>query len=138
MTNCFFVNTHPSKRKGNLGAKLIFFVKHSIAAPGHYGAWLDLIRGLLNISPTWRAKARHGADTSSRRECSKPVLRLLEGKSVQSCPEPAEGKATTCLIDPAGSYRSLTRGAYMAYVSTAKWRPACAKPLSAFVATSAK
>jgi len=119
VTNCFFVNTHPSKRKGNLGAKLIFFVKHSIAAPVHYGAWLDLIRGLLNISLTWRAKARHGADTSSRRECSKPVLRLLEGKSVQPCPEGVDGKAAAI----------LTRGAYMEYVSTAKWRPACAKPL---------
>jgi hypothetical protein len=47
---------------------------------------------------------------------SRPVLRPLEGKAAAL----------------------FTRGAYAEYVSTETWRPAWAKPLSAFVATSAK
>jgi len=58
----------------------------------------------------------------SWRECSKPVLRLLEGKSLQSCPEGVEGKAANGLGYPEGDNPCLTRGAYMEYVSTAKWR----------------
>ncbi len=51
-------------------------------------------------------------DIVSGRECSKKhALSLSEG-SVQSCPEAIEGKAAAI----------LTRGAYMEYVSTAKWR----------------
>ena len=67
--------------------------------------------GLLNISFPWQIQAQEETGIISWRECSK--------KSVQSCPEPLEGKAAAI----------LTRGAYMEYVSTAKWRPACAKPL---------
>jgi len=39
----------------------------------------------------------------------------------------AEGKAANSLLGPAGPHRCLTRGAYIKYVSTAQWRPACAK-----------
>ncbi|MEC4680753.1 MAG: hypothetical protein VST67_08650 [Nitrospirota bacterium] len=51
---------------------------------------------------------------------------------------PAEGKAAHRLVHPARGNTCLTHGAYSQYVSTAKWRPVCAKRLSAFVATSAK
>ena len=60
--------------------------------------------GLLNISFPWQIQAQEETGIISWRECSR--------KSVQSCPEPLEGKAAAI----------LTRGAYMEYVSTAKWR----------------
>jgi len=74
--------------------------------------------GLLNISLPWQIHAQEEAAIISWRECSKKhALSLSEGSSpVLSL---AEGKAAAI----------LTRGAYMEYVSTAKWRPAYAKPL---------
>ena len=71
-----------------------------------------MIWGLLNISFPWQIQAQEETAIISWRECSKPVLRLLEGKSVQPCPEQVEEKAAAI----------LTRGVYMEYVSTAKWR----------------
>jgi len=65
---------------------------------------LTTIQGLLNISFPWQIQAQEETAIISWRECSK--------KSVQSCPEPLEGKTAAI----------LTRGAYREYVSTAKWR----------------
>jgi hypothetical protein len=41
------------------------------------------LRGLLNISFQWQIQAQKETAIISWRECSKLVLRLLEGKSVQ-------------------------------------------------------
>jgi len=62
----------------------------------------------------------HGKYRPKRRQPS------AAGGNVQKSPS---SKAANCLSRPAGCNRCLTRGAYMKYVSTAKWRPACAKPL---------
>ena len=64
--------------------------------------------GRLNASLTKHINAQSEIDISNGREWSKksssPVLSYAEGKAAAS----------------------LTRGAYSQYVSTAKWRPACA------------
>jgi len=72
------------------------------------------LMGLLNISQARRKRTRDEFDLSGRRECSK--------KSVQSCPEPPEGKAAVLLAASRRARPLLTRGAYTLYVSTAKGR----------------
>ncbi len=75
-----------------------------------------MIQGLLNNSLQKQLKAPEELRTDNGRECSKKhALSLSKGLS---------SKAAAI----------LTRGAYILYVSTAKGRPAYAKPLSAFVA----
>jgi hypothetical protein len=52
--------------------------------------------GLLNISFPWQMQVQEETAIISWRECSK--------MSVQSCPEPAEGKAANGLLGPAGPH----------------------------------
>jgi hypothetical protein len=80
---------------------------------------LTTIQGLLNISFPWQIQAQEETAIITWRECSK--------KSSSPVLSSVEGKATHGLLYPKGDNHCLTRGAYMAYVSTAKWRPACAK-----------
>jgi len=62
--------------------------------------------GLLNISLPWQIHAQEETAIINWRECSK--------KSVQ--------QGRYCLLGPERPRHCLTRGAYMEYVSTAKWR----------------
>ena len=56
--------------------------------------------GLLNISLPWQIQAQEEPAIISWRECSKLVLRVLEGKSVQSSSEhKVEGKVTVIVAD---------------------------------------
>jgi hypothetical protein len=66
---------------------------------------LTTIQGLLNISFPWQIQAQE--------ETAIITWRVLSS---------VEGKATHGLLYPKGDNHCLTRGAYMAYVSTAKWR----------------
>jgi hypothetical protein len=75
---------------------------------------LTTIQGLLNISFPWQIQAQEETAIITWRECSK--------KSSSPVLSSVEGKATHGLLYPKGDNHCLTRGAYMAYVSTAKWR----------------